>query len=102
MQELTLMSHEGPDSLSIWTVWLVSSLLVYSIVIGYYRIYWKLEKALIKLRLNAGWDRDLSIWTYFLRNIAIYINYGDNTIHYENTPIQIYWKFCNQKRKIFR
>ena len=22
--------------------------------------------------------------------------------HYENTPIQIYWKFYNQKRKIFR
>ena len=23
-------------------------------------------------------------------------------IQYENTPIQIYWKFYNQKRKIFR
>ena len=22
--------------------------------------------------------------------------------HYENTPIQIYWKFYHQKRKIFR
>ena len=22
--------------------------------------------------------------------------------HYENTPIQIYWKFYNQKRKLFR
>ena len=22
--------------------------------------------------------------------------------HYGNTPIQIYWKFYNQKRKIFR
>ena len=25
-----------------------------------------------------------------------------NIIHYENTPIQIYWKFYHQKRKIFR
>ena len=23
-------------------------------------------------------------------------------LHYENMPIQIYWKFYNQKRKIFR
>ena len=26
----------------------------------------------------------------------------DNDSHYENTPIQIYWKFYNQKWKIFR
>ena len=25
-----------------------------------------------------------------------------HAVHYENTPIQIYWKFYNQKRKIFR
>ena len=23
-------------------------------------------------------------------------------LHYENTPIQIYWEFYNQKRKLFR
>ena len=32
----------------------------------------------------------LSAW----RNVA--------SLHYENTPNQIYWKFYNQKRKIFR
>ena len=27
---------------------------------------------------------------------------GLNDHHYENTPIQIYWKLYNQKREIFR
>ena len=26
----------------------------------------------------------------------------NHTMHYENTPIQIYWKFYNQKKKIIR
>ena len=26
----------------------------------------------------------------------------DARTHYENTPIQIYWKFYNEKRKKFR
>ena len=36
---------------------------------------------------------------------ALMTSIGQNIlfpIHYENTPIQIYWKFYHQKMKIFR
>ena len=36
-------------------------------------------------------------------NKAIYAHSkGQDSDHYENTLIQIYWKFYNEKRKIFR
>ena len=30
------------------------------------------------------------------------VDNGNNKGHYENKPIQIYWKFYHQKLKIFR
>ena len=35
----------------------------------------------------------------------LYVNESDpdaRWLHYENTPIKIYWKFYHQKMKIFR
>ena len=32
----------------------------------------------------------------------VMVGFSCFTLHYENMPIQIYWKFYNQKLKIFR
>ena len=45
---------------------------------------------------------------FFLNNVlsisAFHGTYNDMKLvqHYENMPIQIYWKFYNQKMEIFR
>ena len=40
-----------------------------------------------------------NIWWPFLDIAFLFLH---KNIHYENTPIQIYWKFYNQTRKMFR
>ena len=34
--------------------------------------------------------------------ISGYVGWFDYLYHYENTPIQIYWKFHHHKPKVFR
>ena len=48
---------------------------------------------------NFNTDFQTSMLKYSLRPLILS---AAAAAHYENTPIQIYWKFYNQKRKIFR
>ena len=55
----------------------------------------------LQICLIKTFTRRIFTATYILNHntvLWIEIYWG----HYENTPIQIYWKFYNQKRKIFR
>ena len=63
------------------------------------------ENGLIRMRLNTGWFKSslsarqkvcfLTLWLFFYFQTL----YANNPQHYKNTPIQIYWKFYNQKKK---
>ena len=53
----------------------------------------------IKLYFCSKWPKPL-----LLKKSKLYVNHFKNTFHthYENTPIQIYWKFYNQKLANFQ
>ena len=46
------------------------------------------------------------VWSYTVCHLVLVLNgcpyLQQWTLHYENTPIQIYWKFYNQKRENFQ
>ena len=45
----------------------------------------------------------IHIWNCIDSRFVIYtLDAGKQRIHYENKPIQIYWKFYHQNMKIFR
>ena len=45
------------------------------------------------MSLRTGNQVLCNVWSY---------HFYDTTLHYENMPIQVYWKFYHQKMKIFR
>ena len=55
-------------------------------------------KTQISLCMRTVW----SLYSLIILCIAMDAMRLQAETHYENTPIQIYWKFYNQKRTIFR
>ena len=47
-------------------------------------------------------EETVYFWLFKMHPVKILISLREFTDHYENTPIQIYWKFHLQKLKIFR
>ena len=63
------------------------------------QIVYSLLSSNVLLRISKGFSFNSS-YEYCIDYLY---ERGDNIdTHYENTTIQIYWKFYNQKRKIFR
>ena len=59
----------------------------------------------LKLDLFIAWKKNEN-WNT-MKELSIYMGMFSATkfrviTHYENVPIQIYWKFYHQKMKIFR
>ena len=48
---------------------------------------------------SEDWD---PVSPYPTSVIYYWLFQGSSFIHYENTPIQLYWKFHRQKLKVFR
>ena len=72
---------------------------------------WRTKKNIKMLYPQTAMDlgntaQDNYIWPFFNWKQALFQLKTENLIvkeeHYENMPIQIYWKFHHQKMKIFR
>ena len=47
-------------------------------------------------------EKQIKEENYHQLEICIMLNWLFGAVHYEHTPIQIYWKFHHQKLKVFR